>query len=185
MVKVFYCDIFKQLNVDELVNKLPVIRKAFVDSVSNEKRKKQSVLVWLLLKYALKELFGNNNYEFRQNEDGSWGVLDDNVYISLSHSDNIVAVAVGDINCGVDIEKIQEKILKLKDKFCNQYGVNFDSVDDLTLTWTKKESLFKAKVGENYSYQKIFDAELNGYYLTVCADENAVEFQKVEINNII
>ena len=91
----------------------------------------------------LKERFENKNFAFQHNDDGSWQVQGNGVCFSLSHSDVFVAVVVGDETCGVDVEKCQQKILKLKRKFRNECGVCCESVDDLTLAWTKKESLFK------------------------------------------
>lgn len=69
--------------------------------------------------------------------------------ISISHSDKIVIVGFSKKKIiGVDIQKIEKKLIKLKSKFVHEkekYFVDgFKSPAELTLLWTIKEAIYKA-----------------------------------------
>lgn len=181
MIKVYYSDV-EQITINEkIIDNLPTVRKQYISSISDEKRKKQSVLVWLLLEYALKDCCGKSDYSFFV-ESGEWFAKDCEVNFSLSHSDNMVAVAISNNPVGVDVEKCDEKILKIASKlsdFCLEDCASIDEVERLTLAWTKKESLFKAKNGNNFFYKKILDNAGQKYLLTACVSEKRFEFINV------
>ena len=115
MVKVYYSDITKITANEKILDKLPLVRKQYVTSISDEKRRKQSVFIWLLLEYVLKESCGKSDYTFFV-ENGEWLAKDCEFHFSLSHSDNIVAVAISNGCVGVDVEKCDKKVLRLASK---------------------------------------------------------------------
>ena len=58
------------------------------------------------------------------------------------------SILVSDDICGVDIETFRNKIFKIKDRFVNDDDIkNIDSssLNDLTIVWSLKESVFKAE----------------------------------------
>lgn len=68
--------------------------------------------------------------------------------ISISHCMGYSSILVSDDICGVDIETFRNKIFKIKDRFVNDDDIkNIDSssVNDLTIVWSLKESVFKAE----------------------------------------
>lgn len=68
--------------------------------------------------------------------------------ISISHCMEYSSILVSDDICGVDIETFRNKIFKIKDRFVNDDDIkNIDSssVNDLTIVWSLKESVFKAE----------------------------------------
>ncbi len=68
-------------------------------------------------------------------------------HISFSHTKELVAVAVSaQYPVGVDIEKIQEKILGLHSKFVSEKELTpkeFESSEAITRIWTSKEAVYK------------------------------------------
>ena len=77
--------------------------------------------------------------------------------ISISHK---FPYAVGMVNlknkCGVDIERIDEKIKKVKDKFLNENEKKFSTKNnEITATWSVKESSYKVE-GDTIPLKEIF-----------------------------
>ena len=71
-----------------------------------------------------------------------------NFHFNISHSENLIAVAVADSPVGVDIEKKRDANLKIAQRFFTEEEKNFvkDS-DSFFYVWTRKEALLK-KMGE-------------------------------------
>ncbi len=83
--------------------------------------------------------------------------LPDHKYISITHSHEIAAIAIGDISIGIDVEMQREKILKIADKFAGEPFLENASGDDLikmlTVVWGAKESIFKIVNIEGISFK--------------------------------
>ncbi|MFI3239703.1 MAG: 4'-phosphopantetheinyl transferase superfamily protein [Bacteroidales bacterium] len=69
-------------------------------------------------------------------------------YISISHTKGCIAIAVYEYDMvGVDIEVVNSRVLRIKDKFLNDSEKLFIATDDIQRTlmaWCAKEALFKA-----------------------------------------
>jgi phosphopantetheinyl transferase len=68
--------------------------------------------------------------------------------IAISHANHMAAVIIYEgKKVGVDIEKISERILKIKNKFLSPEELNFikasNELEQLHVCWGAKESLFK------------------------------------------
>ena len=66
--------------------------------------------------------------------------------ISISHSRHFCAFAYGDCEIGLDIEEINERILRVAYKFIHENEQSFfreDSLTALTKLWCMKEAMFK------------------------------------------
>ena len=145
-------DLYIALIPDKPIEKVyPTERQEYIQSTSNEVLRNQRYFVWKLLEYALKNSFGFDFKEmkFNLNEQGRWEC--DKCYFSLSHSNNVVAVAVSDSLVGVDIESsnrsVSDTLYKkiLTDKEISEY-INMEKSEQknyLIKKWTAKESLFK------------------------------------------
>ncbi len=179
VIKVFYCDISGITDYKKLIQTLPKIRKDYVLSIKDEHRQKQSVLVWKLLESCLANHYNVKNPYFEFNGT-TWCLQNSELRFSLSHSKNIVSVAISKNLVGVDVQICDVKILRIKEKLCCDYEIN--DVEALTEIWTKKESLFKSGKGDNFHTQKLLDALGNNYLLTVCCDDNDVKFINVDVN---
>jgi len=67
-------------------------------------------------------------------------------HISVSHSSKSICLAVSKLPLGIDIEGIDERVMRVKAKYVNiedKKYYKYNSVEDLTILWTIKECLFK------------------------------------------
>lgn len=183
MIKILYSDISDYRFKIEDLNINCNERKVYIESIKDEKRKIQSLLVWRLLEFSIKKFF-EKNFSF-VNEYGKWKVVDGNFNFSITHSNNIVAVCISDaMPVGVDVEMLSEKILKVKTLFDENKCFN-DEVDYLTLKWTEKESAFKCtEKGKTFS-SHIFDKLNNKYYLSACTNDTDLEMIKINLSEIL
>ena len=128
-------------------------RQAEILSASNEKVKREKYFVWKLLCYALERSFGEKgkNMELVKESYGGWSAGE--VFVSLSHSANALAVAVALDAVGVDIELVREpKVQSLAERIMtddelNAYNAAAPEQKEAHLfeTWTAKEAIFKSK----------------------------------------
>ena len=122
----------------------------------NSRRKKE----WLAVRYLLKKLC-KDDISIKYNSDGK-PFLSNGKNISISHSGNYIGIIVSDIeNIGLDIEKISNKLDKIKHKFLNQFELDLVSksknpVETLAMFWCAKEAMYKLYSKKNL----IFDEQL-------------------------
>ncbi len=112
----------------------------------SEKRKKEFISSRLLLKEY------NSDLQISYTENGS-PILSNEEFISISHSANLIVIAVSKKNIGVDIQEISEKPKKLFSKFVNSHHTNL-SKEKCTLVWSIKESVFKYHKIGNVDFRK-------------------------------
>jgi len=103
--------------------------------LKSDKRKKEFLACRILLNYF------NKNLKISYSENGSPN-LNNHQYISVSHSGDLVCIIVSDQKIGIDIEKISDKSLQLKEKFINSHHTKLNK-EKSTLIWCIKESVFK------------------------------------------
>lgn len=97
------------------------------------------------------EVLKKYDIDYYYDESGKLRVKNNSFYISISHSDNITALAIADKEVGVDIEKItyRERVIN---HMCNHKEKKLIKTDmDFTIMWTKKESYVKY-LGQGISY---------------------------------
>ncbi len=113
----------------------------------------RSLYAGLLIRHALKaegEVI-STPIEFVYNEFGKPYIKDGNKYISVTHSGNIVAVAVADVEIGLDAEIMQnkvythiaDKVLSKKEMKEYQTYTDGDSIKYFLSHWVIKESYSK------------------------------------------
>ena len=103
--------------------------------LKSDKRKKEFLACRILLNYF------NKNLKISYSENGSPN-LNNHQYISVSHSGDLVCIVISDQKIGIDIEKISEKSLRLKEKFINPHHTKLNK-EKSTLIWCIKEAVFK------------------------------------------
>jgi len=65
-------------------------------------------------------------------------------YISITHSGDYVAVMVSKYNCGIDMEKVNNKIAKVSHKVFSESEIAYATNNELlTILWCAKEAAFK------------------------------------------
>lgn len=90
--------------------------------------------------------------------------LNDDKYISITHSFNFSAIIVSDSEVGIDIEKQRLKILRIAHKFTpiEEYRTiaNEDALmRKLTIVWCAKESLYKSFAEKSVSFLQHIDVD--------------------------
>lgn len=115
---------------------------------------------YLAVRHLLKE-FGYTDADLIYKNSGK-PLLSDGKCITISHSHNFAAVLVGGVCMGVDIEKQQEKILKIANKFTpiREYRTlaNDDAIiRKLSLVWAAKEAIYKSFSTKGVSFLNHID----------------------------
>ena len=119
----------------------------------------------------------NSDYKITYNLDGKPS-LNTEYNISISHSHEIAALVLSNNRkIGLDVQLKESKILNIQNKFLNEFekfniGGN-PTIDDLTMIWTSKESIYKAiglkgiSFSENIKIDKVTEKDKigKGYYI--------------------
>ena len=114
--------------------------KQMLSQKKSETHKNQFLAVRYLLKYLSIDLH-NLNYNSSGNP-----FFENNYKISISHSGVYVAVIISDTDVGIDIETINDRVLKIKSKYLEtelNYPLELNTETSLVY-WNIKESVFKA-----------------------------------------
>lgn len=146
----------------EELNNLPILteeERTIVDSFRKENRKKE-----ILASRALLQSIIPSAHIHYVNKNPQLTGLDKE--ISISHSDNKVMIQIREKDelCGVDIQEITDKAIRVKTKFLHPSEINlmeFHSWDDLLLSnlfWSAKETAYKA-------------------FASLCEQEEVIEFK--------
>lgn len=122
-----------------------------LQALALEKRKRE----WLATK-ILFNLLGNGR-TMHSLPNGK-PVLSPSGYISISHSGNLAGMVFSTEPVGLDIQGIDEKIARIKTKFCNPKELEYHTgnqfeLEELTVIWSAKEAIFKF-FGEQVDFAK-------------------------------
>jgi len=116
----------------------PNYHKDFID-FKNESRKWQIYGTKMLFNELCKEgvLVSKNKIPNIENS---------NKKISITHTNQIIAIIIADYPCGIDIESRNRDISRIKHKFLNKEDfTNGNHLEDLMQNWCMKEVLYKIK----------------------------------------
>ena len=180
----------------------PDARAQEIQACKNERVKIEKYCVWQLLAYALHRSYGVNMQKlpFAKDENGKWTTPD--YFFSLSHCEEVVAVAISRKPVGLDVEKVSDRMEKIKDKILTQrefsrYKEREDKSLYLAEKWTQKESIFKMQGGKAFIPNKIETEDykthtarlkdLDGYLFSVAADEVKLvrTYQNVDVGYLL
>lgn len=127
-------------STEELIEALK--NKGFDAAIDLAKKNQQRLKQWLAARLLVYHFYDNVTIIYDKNGKPH---LSNGHFISISHSNHFVAVAINEkTDCGVDIEKITEKVERIKHKFLNPNDLkNITSLTDLTIFWGAKEALYK------------------------------------------
>ena len=135
-IKKNYCQI-AIWEMSESLEKLILLSNDIdISKLKIEKRKKEFLSARLLLN----ELLPNNSISYN-----TYGApeIENNNFISISHSKNLVAIIISKKKVGLDIEQISKKLLRLSSKFILAGHHSPLSEETTTLIWCCKEAIFK------------------------------------------
>jgi len=134
-------------NAEELYHQLQLDEeeKAFVQKLSNSKR----YLHWLGTRVLLRKMLNTEEYiDCKVDAHGKPYLTSIPYHISLSHSFDYAAVMIGKNKpVGIDIEKIEQKVERIAQKFMRPEELAFirpeDKIRQLYACWCAKEALYK------------------------------------------
>ena len=146
-----------------------------VSDIKSEKRK----IEFLATRIALKNLF-DDKLELKHHESGRPFIKEAKL-ISISHSNNFIAIAFGEDNIGIDIEKPQDKMLKLITRILSETEIKQfqqkPTLENACKMWSTKESVLKYIGNKNLNFKddiiidkdsvKYFDLNFKMYFETI------------------
>jgi 4'-phosphopantetheinyl transferase len=98
------------------------------------------------IKILLQKEFPEQHISLKYDEHGKPYLENCSEFISISHSRNLLALALSSNNVGIDIEMISDKAEKVKHKFLKFHELN-ETIDAqlivFTIYWCAKEVLYK------------------------------------------
>jgi len=137
------------------------------ESIANALKKTQ----WLASRFWLKKMSKKQQQLHLEKTDlGKPHFTNSSLHFSISHSRNYIAVICSEFReVAVDLETIQDKILKIKHKFIHpQDFEQGDNLERLAMIWSAKETIYKHyHTKELYSFkEQIAITALKDSYLT-------------------
>lgn len=153
--------------------------------MTSKKRRQE----WLTCRVLLSNVLGKE-FILEYQSNGKPYLLQPKKNISISHSKEYVAIAIAEKKIGIDIEKIDKRILKLKEKILNSREANrFVAADErvLHIIWGIKESVYKQQDEEiNYLEDiEVKKIDENTAEVQVKNHLQKVEFFEIDNNMII
>lgn len=122
----------------------------YLKNLTNENRKQE----FLQLREIKNKTIGKIEIQYKN--DGKPFLTDSGDYISISHSQNFIGFLKAPFNVGLDIEEINERVIKVKQRFlnANEQLLFGPSLLNLTIAWTLKEALFKLNERKGIDFRK-------------------------------
>ena len=138
-----------------------VIQNDITDELSRTMKKKfQSELGRYIVDYV-----GENIYKISDRtltvEKNKPKFIHSDIKFSITHSNNIVAVAFDDYSVGIDVEQMKDRDFS---KLGNHYGINTDNKTEFYKKWTQLEAGIKIQAKPEQTYTTEFE---NDYMLTI------------------
>ncbi|MFN8258594.1 MAG: 4'-phosphopantetheinyl transferase superfamily protein [Bacteroidales bacterium] len=135
---------------------------------------------WMAVRLLLYELLGDV-VEVNYDQNGKPYLEDRKYKISISHTKGVVAAIVTQVNSGIDVEYVNERVLKIESKFMSSselMEVNTDQkAKKLLLYWSAKETLYKLYGVKGLDFKK--NIGIQPFELK----ENGEIGGRIEINN--
>lgn len=183
MHKLFISTDIHDFNLQDALKEISASRREKALKYKHEQGQRECVLAYLLLKRALKEVYGiDENPEIIELEGGK-PVLKHHpeIHFNLSHCKVAVACVVGDEPVGVDVERVRsynEKLARyvLNDDELEEVKKSDDEAKEFIKYWTKKEAVLKLTgEGIRSDLKKVLPKEIisfeviegNGFVCTV------------------
>jgi len=86
-------------------------------------------------------------------------ILNNNKYISISHTAKLIAIIISKNKVGADLELISQKLLKIKSRFISNNDNVASNKENLTLAWSAKECVLKWHQKGNINFKE--DIQIN------------------------
>ena len=161
--------IIETTNVEKV--KIETLKLFQKKDISDENKWKVHCLSYLLVDKFLEEVYGIESREIVF-EEGKPMLIDGGKYFSISHSEDLIAIAFSDTNCGVDIEKIKLREFK---KIAERMKFEAETLGEFYEEWTKYEAIYK--LGKNIEYGSTASFDLDEYALAAVSEDPCEEFE--------
>lgn len=166
-----------------ITDKLNPSENSELELIKNSNRKKEFITVRTLLRQA--GINKNIRYSGRK------PFLEENeTHISISHCKTHAGIALCNKPCGLDIEIISDRVLKIRNKFLSEDEKNMTKNDQFrnNLFWSAKECLYKLN-NELKDFKKdmqVIDFDENEKSLKILTPEGAIRVHfEIYLNIII
>lgn len=149
-MKLYIDDRFQEINIDEVLPLLSEQRREQVLRYKHEGSRKQCAAAYLLLKRALKGVYGISESPVFDYNEGGKPTLKDHpaIHFNISHCEKAVACVVADRPVGIDVEetnRYKDSIARyaMNDKEYDEINNSANPDETFTKLWTMKEALLK------------------------------------------
>jgi 4'-phosphopantetheinyl transferase len=166
---------FDNLFDQVLLNDINMIR---VKNMKSDLHQRGFLSVRKLLQEA-----GYNDFDLYYDESGKPHLNDEN-FISITHSFHFSAIIISDQKAGIDIEMQRGKIIRIADKFVD-YEFHFlhpekiqEYIRKLTVIWGVKESIFKIRNEKGISFKD--HIQVNTFEINDLKTTAVLEFENVK-----
>lgn len=164
----------------------------FLSKIKLDENEKSTILQYppkkqvqtLAARLLLGGLAEDGNIRVIKDDFGKPFILNNEHYISISHSEDIAVAAISKYPVGIDIQKHTEKIGRIQHKFMRTEELNTLSTEEhlahLHIYWGAKESLFKAygkKEVDFKAHLSLEPFELNWFWGKTLAKITKDEYQ--------
>ena len=172
-------EVFDAKLYDDLLSLISRDKKAKLDSYASSFEKKRVLYSDLLIRIIIHQDLNieNNDISFDTNIYGKPFLRNNqSFHFNVSHSQNMIAVAISNKPVGVDIEQTQNVNLEIARRFFNESEIEYIKTSSQATNrrfieiWTKKEAYLKyLGVGLNKSLKSfnVFDNEISNHFYTI------------------
>lgn len=183
----------------ELIKRLPLWRRENLSKLKNESARLSSLGAGLLWRRVMEENDLDPFRPVRLLEAGKPVFDGDDLWFSLSHSDEICLCALSDASVGADVQEIRPAKLSIARRFCPVEREMLaalapeDQSRALIALWTRKEAWVKAVSAERFVALDEYDVTTEGLWTfsdfcidgccaAACGRETASAPQRLEID---
>lgn len=166
---------------------LPVERREEIDACADEKVRNQKYYAFKLLELAISAVYGKRMRDCNFNKDsfGKWTC--DTCEFSISHSNDIVVVALSDKPVGVDLEpidltrfdaRLQQRMFTENEQALARDMTEAQRAEYANKLWTVKEAVFKRQGGKAFVANQV-ETGREQYKTAILNDESKRYFISV------
>ena len=135
----------------KITESLNEINTYFQNQTIKKFKSEKRQLEFLCTKLLIQKI--NRNLKITYNTNGA-PELNNNQFISISHTKKLIAIIISDKKSGIDIELISNKALKVKSKFLSENDKLELNQEESTLAWCAKESIYKWYQKRNINFKQ-------------------------------
>lgn len=159
---------------------LPAERREEIDACADEKVRNQKYYAFKLLELAISAVYGKRmrDCNFSKDKFGKWTC--DICQFSISHSNDIVAVALSDMPVGVDFEpidlarfdaRLQQRIFTKNEQTLAWDMPEAQRAEYANKLWTVKEAVFKRQGGNAFVANQV-ETDCEKYKTAILNDDS-------------